>query len=295
MIAEAEKTVYGGRQFGGGSYTGNATARLAVGVEGINPEHLQELTDELYQEYVSKLEEMGLEVLTAKDIAPIEYFEGWGIINGPHMNQEQLKGSLMVVPEGFSYKIKKLTKKGKEKTGGFMAGVQSVNGTLGVDFASSAYGALPKISNQLDDVIVAEMVINVPSIYLNPKSKLGTAKVKGGPYLRLANAKASYVSGKLNKPGAPYPNAMIEIMLSEAVPINGVFQGEEFKAVATKSRTSVPSYAPFFTVEDKTVELTNTISCDASVYQQAVKKPILSFMELSLNKLSLGLKGEKVK
>lgn len=40
MIAEAEKTIYGGRQLGGGSYTGNATARLAVGVEGVNAEDL---------------------------------------------------------------------------------------------------------------------------------------------------------------------------------------------------------------------------------------------------------------
>lgn len=295
MIAEAEKTVYGGRQFGGGSYTGDATARLAVGVEGVEPEDLQSLTNEIYQDYIGRLKDMGLQVMTAQDITPIDYFDGWGSIEGPHINQEQVKGSLMVVPDGFSYKVKKITKKGKERTGGFMAGIQSVNGADVAEFNSSAYGALPKISNQLDDAIVAEVAISVPSIYLDPKSKLGTAKIKGGPYLRLGKAKVSYVAGKLKKPGAPSPNSMVEMLLTKAVPINGVFEGEEFKAVATKSRTTVPSYATFFTVEDKTVALSNTISCDAEVYKREVKKPIDAFIQQSLDKLALGLKGEKVK
>ena len=45
MIAEAETTAQGGRQLGG-NYVGSATARMAVGVEGIDPEHLQKMTNE---------------------------------------------------------------------------------------------------------------------------------------------------------------------------------------------------------------------------------------------------------
>lgn len=294
LIAEAEKTVYGGRQFGGGSYTGDATARLAVGVEGLNPEDLQKLTDDIYDDYIAKLKGLGLEVMTAKDVNT-EFFEDWGRIDGPHMNQEQLKGSLMVVPNGFSYYVKKITKKGKEKTGGFMSGVTSVNGATVVEFSSSAYGPIPKLSDELEDAIVIEVALNVPSIYLDPKSKLGTAKIKGGAYLRLEQGKASYVSGKLGKPGVASPNTMVEVLLTKPVQINGVFPASDFKVVATKNRTSVPSYAPFFTVEDKTVELTNVIECEASVYQSEVSKVAKEFLGTSVQKLAQGMKGEKVK
>ncbi|QSE97089.1 hypothetical protein [Fulvivirga lutea] len=294
LIAEAEEKVYGGRQFGGGSYTGDATARMAVGVEGLDPEDLQQLTNDVYNDYIANLEKLGLQVLTAKDVET-EFFEEWERIDGPHMNQEQLEGSLMVVPEGFSYYVKKITKKGKEKTGGFMSGVTNINGSTVSEFATSAYGPIPKLSSELEDAIVVEVALNVPSIYLDPKSKLGTAKIKGGAYLRLEQGKASYISGKLGKPGVASPNTMVEMMLSKAIQINGVFPASDFKVVATKSRTTVPSYAPFFTVEDKTVELTNVIECDAEVYKSKVSEVAKEFLALSVNKLNEGMQGEKVK
>ena len=296
MIAEAEKTVYGGRQFGGGSYTGNATAKLAVGVEGLSPEDLQSLTDQIYSNYVSKLESLGLEVSSARDVSGIPFYAEHTKLDGPRINQEQVPGSLMVVPTDFSYHVQKVTKKGKEKSGGLMGAVTRVNGSSAQDFTSALYHkGLPKISKDLENTIVVDVAINVPSIYLDPKSKLGTAKVKGGPYLRVQNARATYASGKGNKPGAAYPETAVEVILNEPLVINGVFEGEEFKAVATKSRTTVPSYASFFTVEDKTVELTNTIECDASTYKEKVSNAVHVFLDASLDKFSSGLSGEKVK
>ena len=295
MIAEAKKTVYGGRQFGGGSYTGNATARLAVGVEGVNPEDLQALTDKLYKDYIKSLEDMGFEVITANELPDLEEFEGWGTLEGPRINQEQLKGSLMVIPEGFSYKVKKVSKNGKERTGGFLTGLKNTNGGQAADFVSSIYGLLPKVSKAMDDAIVAEVAISIPSIYLDPKSKLGTAKIKGGPYLRLGQAKITYISGRAKGMGVASPNAALEFTVNKAVPIPNVFASEEFKVVATKLRTIVPSYATFFTVENKTVELTNTIDCEAAAYQAEVEKVVKAYLTMSLDKLSRALKGEKVK
>ena len=296
MIAEAEKTVYGGRQFGGGSYTGNATAKLAVGVEGLKPEDLQALTDQIYTTYVTSLKSNGLDVVSARDIQNIPFYEDYQKLDGPRINQEQVKGSLMVVPTGFSYYVKKVTKKGKEKKGGLMNAVTGINGGAANDFTSALYHkGLPKISQDLEDVIVVDIAINVPSIYLDPKSKLGTAKVKGGPYLRVQNARATYASGKINKPGSAYPETAVEVTLNKPLVINGVFKGEEFKAVATKSRTTIPDYAAFFTVENKSVELTNTIECDASVYNEKVSAAVNVFLNASLAKFSAGLSGEKVK
>ncbi|MEQ9305117.1 MAG: hypothetical protein RJQ14_14510, partial [Marinoscillum sp.] len=273
MIAEAEKTVRGGRQFGGGSYTGDATARLAVGVEGLEPSDLQELTDGVYDYYVSQLKQLGFDVSSAREIDNIPFYDDHEKLDGPRINQEQVEGSLMVVPSGFSYQVKKVTKSGKEKSGGFMAAVTSVNGAAATEFATALYHkGLPKISKDLEDQLVVDIALNVPSIYLDPKSNLGTAKVKGGAYLRLQNARASFVSGKGNKPGAAYPDKAVELILTQPIPINGVFASEEFKAVAEKKRTSVPSYAAFFAVEDTDVTLTNTIECDASIYKEEVGK-----------------------
>ncbi len=291
MIAEAEKTAYGGRQLGGGSYTGNATARMAVGVEGVEPEDLQNMTNELFRDYVNNLQSLGLEVIGIDDLPANEFFQDWDRLNGPRINEDQIKGSLMVIPEGFSYYVKKVNKKGKEKTGGFMAGVTNDAG----GFAPSTYGPVPKLSDELGNIIVVEVAINVPSIYLDPKTNFGAAKVKGGAYLRLQQAKASYISGKLKKPGVPSPQTSVELTLTKPVFIPEVFGEQNFKTVAQKSRTTVPSYAAFFTVQNNTVELTNTIKCTAEDYKREVSKVVSAYLDLSIGKLELALAGEKVK
>lgn len=291
MIAEAEKTSYGGRQLGGGSYTGDATARLAVGVEGVTGADLQSLTNDIYSDYINNLKNQGLQVYNSKDYPSMEFFATDQLLEGPRINQEQIKGSLMVVPENFSYYVKKVNKKGKEK-GSFMANV----GGSYTEFASSIYHkGLPNVSKELDDMIVVDVAINVPSIYLDPKSRLGTVKIKGGAYLRLENARVTYVSGKMKKPGAPSPDKAIELTLTKAVPIPEVFGSQDFKTQASKQRTTVPDYAAFFTVQDTKVELSNTIKCDASVYQKEVGLVIREFLDQSIAKLSQGLSGEKVK
>lgn len=292
MIAEAEKTSYGGRQLGGGSYKGNATARLAVGVEGVEAEDLQEMTNSIYSNYIQKLEGMGLEVLTSKDIPAIDFYEGWELIEGPRVNQEQVEGSLMVIPANFAYYIKGKNRKGKEKTGGFMAGV--TRDATGLT-TSGLYGPVPKISKELEDAITVEVVLNVPSIYLDPKSNLAGAKVKGGAYLRLESGRVSYISGESPKPGVAAADKGFEVMVKKPIPIDGVFGEQNFKSVATKARTSVPSYASFFTVENTSVELTNTIKCEARDYKTKVGNVLNEYLDISLDKLRVGLNGDKVK
>lgn len=291
MIAEAEKTIQGGRQFGGGSYTGDATARLAVGVEGIEPEQLQQLTNSLYNDYVAKLKNLGLEVYTSNDYKDLESFADDELLSGPRINEEQIEGSLMVVPEGFSYYVKKVTKKGKEK-GGFISNL----GGETSEFTTSVYHkGLPKLSKELDDMIVVDVAVNVPSMYMDQKAALGTVKIKGGAYLRVENARATYASGKLNKPGAATPDKYIEVMLKEPIKINGVFAAQEFKSQAKKQVTSVPSYASYFSVSNSAVELSDVIKCDSEVYTREVGKAVTEFLDFSIDKLKVGLNGEKVK
>jgi len=291
MIAEAEKTAYGGRQVGGGSYTGNATARLAVGVEGVEPNDLQVMTNNLFNGFVAQLESMGLEIVNTNNLPTTNFFDEWQLLSGPRINEDQIKGSLMVIPEGFSYYVKKVNKKGKEKGGGFMSGVTKDDG----GFQSVVYGPVPKLSDELGDIIVADVSISVPSIYLDPKTNFGAAKVKGGAFLRMAQAKVSFVSGEVNKPGAPYADTAVELVLEKPVPIPDVFGEQDFKSVATKSRTTTPSYAAFFTVQNNTVELTNTIKCESEDYTKQVSAVISEYFGIANEKLAAALAGEKVK
>lgn len=290
MIAEAQTTAQGGRQIGG-NYVGSATARMAVGVEGIDPDQLQQLTNEMYNYYISELKSKGFEVYTADNLGNTEFFDDWTKIDGPTINEEQIQGSLMVIPEGFSYYIKRITKKGKEKTGAFMSGVTGDDGS----FTTSAYGPNPKLSKDLEDMFVVEVAFNIPSIWLASNNKLGSAKIKGGPDLKLGQAKISFISGKGSKPGVAYPETCLETILTEGIPIGGVFKEEKFKTVANRSYTYVPSYASYFSVNDRSMEVTNTIACDADEYQSEVKKPIKGFIDMTFELLQLGLDGEKVK
>ncbi len=291
MIAEAEKTIRGGRQLGGGSYTGDATARLAVGVEGVSSEDLQSLTNSIYNNYINNLKGLGLEIYNSKDYPNLEFFSEMQQLDGPRINQEQIKGSLMVVPDNFSYYVNKVTKKGKEK-GSLLTNIQGSYGDLG---SALYHKGLPKVSKELEDMIVIDIAINVPSIYLDPKSALGTVKIKGGANLRLENARATYVSGKMKSPGAATPERAIELTLKKPVQIPEVFGSQDFKSQATKQTTSVPSYASFFTVEDVSVQLSNTIKCDAETYKKEVGDIINEFLTASVDKLKAGMNGEKVK
>ena len=90
---------------------------------------------------------------------------------------------------------------------------------------------------------MVEVSFNIPSIWLASNNKLGSAKIKGGPNLKMAQAKISYISGKANKPGVAMPETAVEVLLTEAIPVPGVFKDEKFKSVATRAHTYVP-YRP---------------------------------------------------
>jgi len=275
MIAEAEKTNYGGRQIGGGSYKGNATARMAVGVKGVEVESLQKMTDELYSKFKAFLTSEGLEIYTAQNLPPIEYYEGWEKIDGPHINEEQFQGYLMIAPEGYSYYVKKVSNKGKEK--------------VGEAYQDKAF----KISDQLDDMIVADVELKIPSIWLDASAKLGTAKVKGGDYLRLASTSIiKFQTGRFNSISA-FPKASSINMLKSDIPINGVFSGEKLKTVATQQRTTVPSYASFFTVDNTAVDITNYVECENETYISKVNETMNAYLDLATDRFKKNLNGEK--
>jgi len=106
----------GGSTFGGG-VRGSAEASAAVGLKGISESDLQEKTDQLYQEYIAMLKNAGFEIISADEAGKTEAYENWDRLSGGSVNKSQLPGVLTVRPSGYDYFVKRVSKKGKEKTG----------------------------------------------------------------------------------------------------------------------------------------------------------------------------------
>jgi len=287
LIDSQSETKKGGRQVGGGAYKGDATATLAVGIKGVELNTLQEITNDFYNKLIADLEADGLEVFTAKTIKKIDYYQDHIILEGPNMNQEQLEGYVMVAPEGYSYFVKGISKKGKEKKK--------------FKLVNTNY----KVSKQLDDMIVVDVTIVIPSIWLKEGVNLAGAKVKGGADLKLAQSEIkttnfvkqtqiiteiSFVSGKDKV--AAMPATSVSSALKKDVEISGVFSDEKFKSVANKDLDNTAEYGNIFEVDNRTVKVTNYIECENDVYKAKVSQAIEELMNISYTNFRAVLKGK---
>lgn len=129
-----------GGQFGvGGHHYGDAEARGALGLKGINDELLKKMTNKLYKDYIDKLKGEGFSFVNPSEAQNIGAYEGLELVEGGQAFV-QFPGTISVTPEGYSfYKTKRL----KLKNGAVM-------------FDNS-----PGISKDLDDAVVARVVLNV--------------------------------------------------------------------------------------------------------------------------------------
>ncbi|NJB81537.1 hypothetical protein [Wenyingzhuangia aestuarii] len=157
-----------------GKKVGSATARAAVGLDGVQKDDIQEKTDLLYKEFVNDFTSKGYEIITADEASKIETFEGWEKATGPFVRESELPGVLTCVPNGYSYLFKNRSKVSK-KLNQIFKGLKT-----------------PVISKELDNALVID--VNVYIMFSEIASKgfnLGSldkvAKVKINTNLRLAN------------------------------------------------------------------------------------------------------------
>ena len=130
----------GGSMLGGG-VRGDATSKLAVGLLGVQHEDLIRVTDELYSDFKGMLESKGITIISAEQAGSAKAYEDWELIKGGEINKSQLPGILTVSPTGYSYYVKRVNKKGEQKTG-----------------LINNYAAL---SRDLDDAIIADVSLTV--------------------------------------------------------------------------------------------------------------------------------------
>jgi len=165
-----------------GGVTGNATARAAVGLDGIDADKMMEKTNQLFKEFKDRLISEGYEIIEADEAGKTEVLKDWEKVSGPYM-QEIYDGVITCAPDDYQFYFRGLNKKGKPKQGFF------------------GYGnIITKLSKQLGNATIVNVNMYVMfSESGNDWMKGKAAKVKIKTNLRLANDYAIVVPKKLKK------------------------------------------------------------------------------------------------
>lgn len=166
-----EKQEYrqGGHVMGGGT-RGDALTEISVGLEGLDEQTVQAITDKLYKDYMSKLEAKGLTVITADEAAKTDTYKGFLKLKGGTITTAEIPGVMTSSPTGFQYFVKDVDKDGKTKKGGFL-GTESF--------------LYPKLSKELDDAIIGSVDITVLFIQDQEAFQGNGAKLKIKTSLRV--------------------------------------------------------------------------------------------------------------
>ena len=164
----------GGAQFGGGM-RGDALAEVSVGLEGLDEKTVQEITDQLYKEYIEKLKAKGLTIISADEAAKTDSYNGFMRMQGGTITMAEIPGVMTCSPTGYEYFVKNVAKDGKEKKGGFL-GNQAM--------------MYPKLSKELGDAVVGTVDLTVLFISEQDGFKGNGAKVKVKTSLRLIGREA---------------------------------------------------------------------------------------------------------
>ncbi len=280
LMANFSETAQGGRQIGG-SYRGDATATLLLGVPGIDENLLQENTDKMYNEYISQLKDAGFEVITPEDAGKTDLYADWTKLTGGTPSQAQNPGYIQTTPTGFSYYKQKI-KKGRAKTSAFY------------------YNQIIKLSKQLDNAIVSIVKLNIP-VFEDAESGAsksltkmvgGVAKVVAranyrltpGIYVQTGSMSGEYVPTQV---AFYYSNlAQGVYTIKKDVPITGVFDNE--KKYKASQAADVDHWGSdmgairVFSPSNLEVKNMQRVECDASKYIQGAELAASGFINGSL-------------
>jgi hypothetical protein len=283
---EKESFKQGGYQLGGG-VKGDASASLSVGLEGITNKTVQEITDQLYQKYISQLKAAGLEVVSISEAAKIDTYADYVKMTGGSINLAQVPGTLTSSPTGFEYYVKGVSKLGKEKSGGFLGNPQML---------------YAKISKELNDAIVSEVDIYVlfvqdqnawkgaganikvktdlrisgyESIQMASDAKI---KFKGANNVIPAISTVNFAHGKMGAGTTTSYSGTLGMPLS----IDGVIEDQKLQSFAKGGLDMVAKqslYGSYFNKENRSSTTTKVIPVDEQKYATGVLMGAAKFLE----------------
>lgn len=286
MYGESE-TASGGRQAGGG-YRGDASASLTLGVQGVELESLQKITDSCYANYVKQLEAKGFEIVNPDELKNHEYFQDWEIADGGTATAASYPGYISTSPNGTKFLVSKVDEKGRPL----------VKNNI-FDLAGM------KLSKTLDGLIIARVDFMIPfargaesqGSKALTKTFGGVAKVVIKPDLRIAPQITIPAEGDFKKPtfaGSSVSfafkkslkyQALFQVKPKKDIQIEGVFEEKKYKAVQSGGQdlwgTDVGAMT-VFSAADESLDSVQPVQCKGEVYKKGVETALQTFMDMAL-------------
>lgn len=284
---EKQKFKQGGSTFGGGM-RGDAKAEASVGLEGLSEADVQMITDKLFADYLAKIKAAGLEIVSAETAAKTETYSDYEMVSGGKVSLAQLPGTMATAPTNYSYFVKKVSKSGKEKSGGFLGNTQFL---------------FPKLSKELDDAIISKVDITVlfvedksafqgNGVNIKIKTNLRLAandaitmtddskaiiKLKGQNTVDMVNSEVSFYHGKM---GLASTTSYVGT-LGKPLYIQGVVADEKVQSFAAGGVSQGVStmYGTYFSVRNTTSKATKVIPVDPKKFQDGIYMAANKFID----------------
>lgn len=271
----------GGKMWRGG-VKGDATTRLAVGLQGVSEKDLQQTVDKLYEEFISDLKAKGFTILSAQEAGKTEYYQGWKSGKGGNVEMSNIPGVVSISPSGYEYYYKANKDGGKKKDGMFS------------NF--SKIGENTSLSKELDNAIIATVDLSIVFVELGDNwNPTGAAKIKIKPNLRLANSigilnenksksvlkfkgsvtqdnvisEVNFISGKRG----PNPTASYKATLKKSLEIENVVNEDKIVSVVAQDVNKIGKDLPYFrlySAEDRSAENLQVIHVKSEKYANGV-------------------------
>lgn len=270
----------GGSRIGGG-VKGDATAQLAVGLDGVSEADLVGTTDKLFQDFKSQLAAQGFTFVEASEAGKTEVYADWAKDTGGTLRQSTIPGVIQVAPTGFDFYYK-TNNKGEEKRKGAFAMLSQNSNTN-------------KLSDELGDAIIANVNLYVifteeggswsptgakikikPNLRIvdyyavvNKKEKSGFIQLKGAQTQDNVNSSVTFSSGKKGM----NPNATYNGTLKKPIEINDVLDETKLVTQATQKIDAVGkenAYYIVYSAEAKNVNDMKTLIVNGKEYAEGV-------------------------
>jgi len=253
----------------GGSNYGSAEAGLALGLDNVNAEQLQAMTDQYYADFTKKLTDQGFTILTVDEVQENEHFAAWDRLEGGTPAQDAAApGYLSTSPNGFT----------------------ALDGGAGL----FNLGGHPE-SKQLGGVTVVRVSLVIPfaeSQSINGGLVGGVAKITARADLRISPSESIPAKGDFSKPKQLLTNvsfgykeslkwqALSMAKLSKPLEIEGVLdEDKKYKS------TSVSTTGSGFSARYSEAYAANAIliPCDAAEYQKGVDAAVAMYLNAALD------------
>jgi len=293
MLYDQIEIAKGGREIGGG-YRGDAKAQLVLGIQGVSETDLQEITDKLYAEYVSKLEAKGFQIITADKVSKIDRFKNWKLVKGGTPSKAQFPGYVSTAPTDVLFLVKNMNSEGKVKKKSIfdngMGTSKDLDGTVVIrvniatpfikEAESQGSRALTKTFGGVAK-IVAKTELSIT------KSTSVTKKGAWGKVLILNTSNLfSFKEGMKNQ-------ASLIIVPKKNILINDVFESKKYKAIKSASQdlwgTNYGAIKVFNT-PDQVLKKMQAVSCDSDTYKNGVLQASKAYLDKSLSEFLINIK-----